>query len=117
VRPGADYQYRLALATGPITAEESITVPPTSRLAIVGAFPQPSAGPLNVRFSLADGAPASLELFDMAGRSLERREVGGLGAGTHTLEMGTRRTLASGIYLVRLSREGQQAQRRVAIVR
>jgi hypothetical protein len=117
VRPGAAYQYRLALATGPITAEETITVPPTSRLAIVGAFPQPSAGPLNVRFSLADGAPASLELFDMAGRNIERREVGGLGAGTHTLVLGTRRTLASGIYLVRLSREGQQAQRRVAIVR
>jgi hypothetical protein len=117
VRPGAAYQYRLALATGPITTEASITVPPTSRLAIVGAFPQPSAGPLNVRFSLADGAPASLELFDMAGRSVERREVGGLGTGTHTLVLGTRRTLASGIYLVRLSRDGQQAQRRVAVVR
>ena len=53
-----------------------------------------------VRFSLPGGAPARLELLDVAGRRIAPHEVG---AGQHTLDLGEGHRLAPGLYLVRLT--------------
>jgi hypothetical protein len=69
-------------------------------------WPLPARGTLDVEFTLAGGTPATLELFDLAGRRLEARELGSLEAGRRTmrLEVGH---LGAGVYLLRL-RQGDQ---------
>jgi DNA-binding beta-propeller fold protein YncE len=70
-----------------------------------GPRPNPSVGGrMLVHFALPDGSPALLELFDLAGRRVAGRAVGGLGAGRHAVELAPARPLAAGVYLLRLTR-------------
>lgn len=72
-------------------------------LALDPARPNPlRGGSLTVHFTLASPAPASLELLDVAGRCVASSEVGPLGAGRHSLDLGAGRHLAPGLYLLRL---------------
>lgn len=63
-----------------------------------------TGGRLDIAFALPDGAPARLELLDVAGRRLATREVGALGAGRHVARLGEGHAVAPGLYFVRLSR-------------
>jgi len=69
-----------------------------------------------VRLSLAGGAPARLELLDVAGRRMAERELTALGPGPHDVDLASRRRLPAGIYLVRLSEGQAVAVRRVALL-
>ena len=80
--------------------------------------PNPSrGGTLTIRFALPGAEPAALELLDIAGRRIATREVGSLGAGRHTLEIGEGRRLAPGLYLVRLRQGTKTRVTRVAVLR
>jgi hypothetical protein len=81
------------------------------------ACPNPTRGGAQaVHFGLPSAAAASLELFDAAGRRIMTRDVGSLGAGRHTLNLGEGRRLAPGLYVVRL-RQGTNARvTRVAVL-
>lgn len=79
--------------------------------------PNPArGGALRVRFSLPAGGDASLELLDVAGRRIASREVGSLGAGTHTLTMDGPRHLAPGLYMLRLRQGGRMQAERVTML-
>jgi hypothetical protein len=65
--------------------------------------------------SLADASPASLEFFDVAGRKIWSREVGDLGAGEHEVELDNGARLPTGLYLARLTQEGDRATTRIAV--
>jgi hypothetical protein len=60
-------------------------------------------GDVTIRFTLPKAETAHLELFDVRGRRLVRHEVGSRGAGRHAVNLVTRRSLAPGVYLVRLT--------------
>jgi FG-GAP-like repeat/Bacterial Ig-like domain (group 3)/FG-GAP repeat len=76
-------------------------------------MPNPAiGGRLQVAFALPTDASATLELFDLHGRRLARRDVGSLGAGDHSVNFGTDRPLASGVYFVRLTQGGNVATAR-----
>lgn len=79
--------------------------------------PNPTQGALTVRFALPSAAPASLELFDVAGRCMAAHDVGSLGAGQHTLDLGEGRPLAPGLYLVRLQQGADARVKRVTVLR
>src|SRR5262249_58467513 len=68
---------------------------------LLGATPNPSAGPMRVSFALAGRGPATLELFDSAGRRIARQDVGALGPGVHTWLFPEAATLPAGLYLIR----------------
>jgi hypothetical protein len=86
--------------------------------ALAGVRPNPSRGErLRVVFSLPDAAPARLDLLDVGGRVLARREFAALGAGEHTLDLSAGLHLTSGIYLVRLTRGASVRVVRVAVVK
>ena len=68
-------------------------------------------------FTLPNRDPATLELIDIAGRRLMRREVGSLGPGPHLMTMGAATRLKSGIYFLRLIRGDQVLHARVALIR
>jgi hypothetical protein len=110
--------YRLGIHEGEretYAGEIWLEIPRAAKLSLAGARPNPAAGPLAIAFSLADGSPARLELFDTAGRSVCAREVGSLGAGDH--EVRIERALASGLYFVRLKQQGRTLTSRVLISR
>jgi hypothetical protein len=73
----------------------------------------PITGPFDVAFSLANGMPASLAVFDVGGREIVSREVGAMGAGRHTVRLGN---LPAGMYVVRLSQAGSSLSSRVAVL-
>lgn len=119
VRPGERYGYRLVYrdeGREAMTAEEWVTIP-TPRFALAGARPNPVAEDLVVEFSLPEGAPARLEVFDLAGRQVLTREVGSLGAGTHRVNFGPGRRLPAGVYHLVLIQKGNQAATRAVVVR
>ena len=86
-------------------------------LALAGARPNPARGVVWAAFSLPGAAPASLELFDLAGRRVFAREVGGMGAGSHLASLGAASRLPVGLYVLRLSSAGRAISRRVVVTK
>jgi hypothetical protein len=120
VVPGGRYGYRLAVlqdgSTG-YAGETWVDVPAVAQLALTGVRPNPAVKELTVAFTLPDAAPARLEAFDLAGRRVATRDVGALGGGSHVVTLGTEPALASGIYLVRLTRGGRTLTTRAVLIR
>ena len=85
-------------------------------LALHGAVPNPSRS-LNVSFTLPDASPATLVVYDVSGREVSRREVGGLGVGRHVVRLSTPQTLATGVYLIHLKHGDRRLTVRAAIIR
>ena len=85
--------------------------------ALEGARPNPVVGrDLNVTFALPTGTSARLELLGLNGRHVVTREVGLLGAGRHTVNLAEGRTLAPGLYWVRLSQGANRKTLRVTVL-
>jgi hypothetical protein len=76
-------------------------------LALHDITPNPTRAEFSVSFSLPSASPASVAVYDIVGRQVGAREVGSMGAGRHTVEFGRREHLAAGVYLVRLTQDGQ----------
>ena len=81
---------------------------PRLALALEGAVPNPARGRWRVAFTLASAERASLELIDVQGRRVTRREVGSLGAGRHLVTFDSPR-LRPGLYFLRLA-QGRAAR-------
>jgi hypothetical protein len=86
-------------------------------LRLVGFRPNPAHERVTVAFSLPASGPASIEIFDVAGRSVVRREVGWMGPGDHQLPLGSGFRPAPGVYTVRLEQGGYRAVARSVVVR
>jgi hypothetical protein len=114
VPAGGRFAYRLE-ARGAFTEAHWVTIPGALAFALEGAWPNPSKGALTVGFRLPDARPASLELVDVRGRVMIRRDV--LGAGPHVVELGKETRLASGVYVVRLVQGDRTERRKIAVVR
>lgn len=72
-------------------------------------------GTVRVSFALPDAGSARLTLVDIAGRVIESRDVGTLGAGRHDLALGG--NLTPGVYFVRLSHAQGQYQVKAVVAR
>jgi hypothetical protein len=68
-----------------------------------------------VSYSLPSNEPAALEVFDVTGRQLSSRQVGGLGPGFHSVKLAE--WMPPGMYVVRLSQAGRSMSTRIAVVR
>ena len=86
-------------------------------LALMGARPNPAHGSLRIAFALPSVAPATLELIDIAGRRVARRDVTSLGPGHHELAFDSPAHLKAGLYFVRLAQAGQVLTARVVLMR
>jgi hypothetical protein len=71
----------------------------TSRLDL--AIPNPARHGVLLRFTLPTSDPASLEVLDVTGRRVMKREVGSMGAGSHAVELESQ-SVRPGLYFVRL---------------
>lgn len=116
---GTRYAYRLRIVEGGaerFTGETWVDVPSGIQLAINGIRPNPSRNEAWVTFSLANGAPATLTVLDIAGRVIREREVGAFGAGTHQVRLGEGSDLRPGLYLVRVTQGGSSVTSRWSVV-
>jgi hypothetical protein len=86
-------------------------------LALRGARPNPARGLVWAAFSLPNGGPASLELFDIAGRRVAARDVGTMGAGSHLASLNPAAPPPSGIYVMRLRTPDRVLSARVVLTR
>jgi hypothetical protein len=87
-------------------------------LALAGAWPNPASQRLAIAFSLPNGAPATLEVLDVAGRRVVTREVGSLGPGAHVLDLSSEAAaLHAGVYTIRLSQAGRTRTGKLTMVR
>jgi len=76
-----------------------------------------STGGLVIQYSLASpDAPAHLEMFDIAGRRVARRDLAALGAGTHSLVLDDS-GLRPGVFIVRLAQGRRAVMARAAVLR
>ena len=78
-------------------------VPGSQGLALRGARSNPALHGLMIEFALPDDEPAQLSVYDVTGRLVVSRDVGGLGAGSHVCDVGPGRGMAPGVYLIRLT--------------
>jgi hypothetical protein len=76
--------------------------------------PNPSSSRFDVAFSLPLAAPASLSVYDVSGRRVADRSVGGVGF--HTVSIGDREALRPGLYMVRLSQQTKSLTTSVLIL-
>jgi subtilisin-like proprotein convertase family protein len=121
---GTVNQWCLALA-GPVDSTAVVGVESEKApraLALAAIQPNPSRGEGAVaRFALPRSGAVSLALYDVGGRRVRTLIDGPLPAGLHTCRWDGRndagRALAPGVYLVHLRAGGQQATRRLAVVR
>ncbi|MBI5709777.1 MAG: hypothetical protein HZC42_05630 [Candidatus Eisenbacteria bacterium] len=120
VTAGARYGYRLGVGSGRderFFGEVWVDVPVDLGFALGGVRPNPSAGALWVSFSLPDGAPTELALFDLAGRRLAARPVGSFGSGNHVARLEPALRPRPGVYIVALTRGARSLTSRATIVR
>ena len=89
-----------------IAEDESATF---SNEALLGAYPNPSTGTFSISSILPEGATGTIEVFDVAGRSVEQFDAESLQS-MHIEE--------TGLYFVRLTTStGDVVRRQVAVVR
>jgi hypothetical protein len=83
----------------------SVAVEPSQpAFALEGFVPNPSIRDASIAFTLPAPGLAILEVTDIAGRRVFRRDVGALGAGRHVLKLDSAAPLGPGVYLIRLTR-------------
>jgi hypothetical protein len=78
--------------------------------------PNPAFGRLDFAYSLPDAGPATLEMFDIAGRMVMSRDLQD-GAGHHHLTIDREPSFAAGTYWLRLSQSGRSTSSKVVFVR
>ena len=117
---GHTYEYRLRVLDGGQVrwlGQVAVVVPLASVLGLEGFHPNPAERDIHVAFTLASREPATLTVFDLAGRRLFSRDVGAMGAGRHVVPLAHGGTLRSGIYLLQLTQGGRTVTRRAAAIR
>jgi penicillin G amidase len=77
--------------------------------------PNPSDGPVHVAFTLPKVEPVRIGVYDIGGREIARLVDGSLPAGRHDLDWKAGKLVRSGVYLVRLEREGTNVVRRIVV--
>ncbi len=113
---GARYGYRLGVArAGGETAmgEVWVDVPVTLSLSIEGTRPNPIHGEFAVAFALPASTPATLEVFDPAGRLVRRIPLAGLSPGRHVQRLGA--LPRPGLFFLRLTQAGRSVTARAVV--
>ena len=116
--PGDHLGYRLGVGPDgaqPWFGEVWVDVPSGLALAIEGTLPNPVQRDLVVAFTLPVASPATLDVFDAAGRSVFSRSLDGLPAGRHVLQLG--RIPRSGLYFMRLRQGAHEVSKRAVVTR
>ncbi|HKV68506.1 MAG TPA: PA domain-containing protein [Gaiellales bacterium] len=115
--PGRSYEYQLGLQTPSgerLLGLAHIDVPMKGAQLAIQRLAGSSKGALAFSVVLAEDRPATLDVMDAAGRRIARQDLGGLGAGEHTVSLSG--APHSGVYWARVSQGGQTASTHFVLV-
>jgi hypothetical protein len=90
--------------------------PVVADFALVGAYPNPFNPTTTINFTLANAGVAELTVYDIAGRQVANLVDGYRNAGSHEVTFDAA-GLASGIYIYRLTTNGQTATAKMTLVK
>lgn len=113
---GAVYHYRLGTSLDPEEAggDARVEIPRVTAFAFDPIVPNPATGRMRLAFATPAAGPVSLEAFDLSGRRVLRRELGGTaGRQVASIDAGFP---GAGVYLVRLSYGDRVLSRRVVVL-
>lgn len=111
---GQRLAYRLRRGDGTATLPVEVRIPLEVGLGLRVLGGQPARGAITFEVSRVPGRDARLELFDVAGRRVISAPVSASGASPLRVSFG-RSTIASGIYLARLSSGSERAECRLVV--
>ena len=118
VTPGSRFGYRLGVS-GPggeeTYGEVWVTIPANPKFSLEGLRPNPGGRDAVVSFSLSTAAPATVELLDLAGRSVLTHAVANAQPGPRVIRLADYSKLMPGVYFVRVT-QGRQVVTRKAII-
>ncbi len=90
-------------------------------LELISNVPNPFTTSTAIRFSLAQTAEVTIEVFDVSGRRVSVDHLSGLGEGTHAVPFPGKnaigRALPNGVYFYRVSALGETQTRKMVIAR
>jgi len=115
---GHGYSYRVSIAAGSevhFYGDAAVQVPAFA-LAVRLASPNPVRGELSAEVELPSSAVAWIEVIDVQGRVIERKEVGGSGPSIFRVPIASDKHLASGVYFIRLTQGGKTATRQAVLI-
>jgi len=117
---GTRYAYRLrwSESDGEHTSNDvEIEVPHAIALALNGLRPNPAQGEPYVSFALPTSGRTTLELLDLGGRVVRRKDASGLGVGRHVVRMDEGERLHPGVYWVRLTHDDRTLSAKGMVLR
>jgi hypothetical protein len=88
---------------------------PRSGLLLRAPAPNPARDAITLRFTLPDARPATVTLFDVAGRAVRSTEASG--AGEHVVRFDDAAALPPGLYLAQLRQGAERRTARVVVTR
>ncbi len=105
VVPGEHYGYRLGVAAegGEVYVAETEVTVPLAELAVRWLRRAGSGHGAVLMFTLASSEPASVEVYDVAGRKWGSRKLEGLSPGQHEVTVSGQQRPSPGVYFVRLA--------------
>ena len=109
------YLYRECSGSVAVAVDDA-TVPSRGRPTLDLVRPNPFNPRATLRFTLTRSGAAKLELYDAAGRRVRTLLERSLDSGTHTHSLDAS-NLASGVYYLRLTAEGEAQVRRAVLVK
>jgi hypothetical protein len=118
---GSSDLWTLAFAAAPAAAAGRVELPGAGEMQVVVSAPSlelsanATGGRVKFAVQLPSGDPATLSLFDVAGRSVWSTSVGQLGAGSHEVEM-SGPAPPPALYFARLSQGRLARHARVVVV-
>ena len=116
LRAGWPYRYRLRGAESLLSGESAITTSGAPSLQILGAWPNPATSSnLDIRFALGSTDPATVEIFDLAGRRVLDERFTPRAAGV--AHLAPHIDLRAGIYVVRVTQGGRSAAGKICVLR
>ena len=105
-----------------VNLDGTVSVGPSPDLDFLApASPNPVRSRTSIRFGLARAGDVRLELYDLAGRRVCTLASGAMPAGPHAAEWNSRdqngRTVAAGVYFVRLATAARVYHSRVVVLK
>jgi PKD repeat protein len=78
-------------------------------------YPNPSAGKVNLDFSLAEAGMVGIQVTDVLGRTIETIPAKSYGAGDHSLAVAEKKMYEPGVYIVNIEVDGKKITRKITI--
>ena len=111
-----EYRLRQVDTDGSASYSDSVTVERTvDEMELLGTYPNPAQSRVTVRYAIPEPQDISVRLYDVLGRRV-RTVIRGEQSGRHKRQVDLS-GLASGVYFLRLSAEGQMRTQKLTVVR